>query len=158
MSNALTVTAPETLPFIDLERDFDAPVAALFAAHRDPELLEQWLGPNGYQMKIDHYDFVPGGSWRYRHITPQGEFGFHGVFHAVRENEFAIQTFEFEGAPDIVSIESVTFTDLGAGRTRLSVHAAYPSLEARNAMIAGGMERGIREGYERLESLVTSGG
>lgn len=157
MTNTLTVTAPEGLPFIDFEREFDAPIGAVFRAHKEPSLVKQWLGPRGYEIEIDHYDFVSQGGYRYIHRTPAGdEYGFNGVFHVVRENEFAIQTFEFEGVPDIVSIESVTFEDLGDGRTRLRGHAVYPSLEARDGMVASGMEGGMREGYERLDELVAA--
>jgi uncharacterized protein YndB with AHSA1/START domain len=72
----------------------------------------------------------------------------------VRENEFAIQTFEFEGYPDVVSIESLRFEDLGDGRTRLSGHAVYPSQEARDGMAASGMEGGMSQGYDRLDALL----
>ena len=69
-------------------------------------------------MDIDHYDFRTGGSYRYTHTAPDGSaYGFTGVFHTVRENDFAIQTFEFDGYPDVVSIESLTFEDLGGGRS-----------------------------------------
>jgi uncharacterized protein YndB with AHSA1/START domain len=156
MTNPVTITAPEGLPFIDLVREFDAPVEAVFGAHRDPELVKQWLGPNGYEMTIDRWDFVPQGGYRYVHTDPaRGEsYAFNGTFHSVRENELAIQTFEFEGYPDVVSIETATFEDLGDGRTRLSVHSVYPSVEARDGMVASGMERGITEGYARLDALV----
>jgi uncharacterized protein YndB with AHSA1/START domain len=158
MSNELNITVPEGVPYIDFEREFDAPVEAVFAAHRDPELIKQWLGPNGYEMDIEEYDFSTGGRYRYLHRDPQGgTYAFRGVFHVVRDNEFAIQTFEFEGFPDVVSIESMTFEDLGSGRTRLLGHAVYPSLEARDGMAASGMEKGMREGYDRLERLVAVG-
>jgi uncharacterized protein YndB with AHSA1/START domain len=157
MSNDLHITVPEGVPFIDFEREFDAPVEAVFKAHRDPELIKQWLGPNGYEMDIEEYDFTTGGRYRYLHRNPQGEtFGFRGVFHVVRDNEFAIQTFEFEGFPDVVSIESMTFEDLGNGRTRLRGHSVYPTIEARDGMAASGMETGMREGYDRLEKLVST--
>ena len=74
----------------------------------------------------------------------------------VRDDEFAIQTFEYEGAPDQVSIEFLTFTDLGGGRTRLTGKSVYPSVETRDAMVDNGMERGVSEGYERLDSLLSS--
>ncbi|MBT2517574.1 SRPBCC family protein [Streptomyces sp. ISL-90] len=157
MTNPVTITAPEGLPFIDIEREFDAPVAALFNAHRDPELVKQWLGPRGYDMDVERWDFTSQGGYRYVHTNPEGEsYAFNGVFHSVRENEFAIQTFEFEGYPDVVSIESMTFEDLGNGRTRLKVHSAYPSVEARDGMIQSNMEQGVREGYERLDELVAA--
>jgi uncharacterized protein YndB with AHSA1/START domain len=156
-TNPVTISAPEGLPFIDIEREFDAPVAAVFNAHRDPELVKQWLGPQGYEMKIERWDFVPQGGYRYVHTNSEGEsYGFNGTFHSVRENEFAIQTFEFEGFPDVVAIESIAFDDLGNGRTRLRIHSVYPTVEARDGMVASGMETGLREGYERLDGLVAA--
>ena len=157
MTNPVTITAPEGVPFIDIEREFDAPVVAVFRAHAEPDLIKQWLGPNGYEMDIERYDFTSGGGYRYLHRNPEGqEFAFNGVFHVVRENDFAIQTFEFDGFPDVVSIESLTFQDLGNGRTRLRAHAVYPSLEARDGMVASNMEVGVTEGYERLDKVAAS--
>ena len=157
MTNPVSITAPEGLPFIDIEREFDAPVAAVFNAHRDPALVKQWLGPQGYEMDIERWDFVPQGGYRYVHTDANGEaYAFNGTFHSVRENEFAIQTFEFEGFPDVVAIESIAFEDLGDGRTRLRIHTTYPTVEARDGMVASGMETGLREGYERLDGLVAA--
>jgi uncharacterized protein YndB with AHSA1/START domain len=157
MTNSLKVTAPEGLPFIEFEREFEAPVSAVFKAHQDPDLIKQWLGPDGYEMDIDTHDFTTGGRFRFIHRNPQGEeFAFNGVYHVVRENEFAIQTFEFEGFPDVVSIESLTFEDLGDGRTRLKGHSTYPSLESRDGMVASGMEGGMTEGYNRLDQILTA--
>ena len=157
MTNPVTITAPEGLPFIDIEREFDAPVEAVFNAHRDPELVKQWLGPNGYEMTIERWDFVSQGGYRYTHTNPKGEsFAFNGTFHSVRENEFAIQTFEFEGVPDVVAIESIAFEDLGDGRTRLKIHSVYPDVASRDGMVASGMETGLREGYARLDDLVAA--
>lgn len=157
MTNPLTIDAPEGLPFIDFEREFDAAVADVFRAHKEPALIKQWLGPRGYQMDIERYDFATGGGYRYLHRDEQGEeYAFNGVFHVVRENEFAVQTFEFEGFPDVVSIESLVFEDLGNGRTRLRGHSVYPSVEARDGMVASDMETGMSEGYERLDELIAS--
>ena len=156
MTNPLKVSVPEGLPFIDYEREFDFPVADVFRAHKDPELIARWLGPRGLKMEIDHYDFRSGGSFRYTHTAPDGStYGFRGVFHTVRENEFAVQTFEFDGYPDAVSIEFLTLEDLGGGRTRLFGHSAYPSVEARDGMAQSGMEGGMSEGYDRLDELLS---
>ncbi len=157
MSNPLTVTAPDGLPFVDFERDLDAPVAIVFRAYKEPDLIQQWLGPHGYEVDIETYDFRTGGQWRYLHRSPDGEeYGFHGVFHAVRENEMAIQTFEFEGFPDVVSLDSITFEDLGDGRTRIRGHSVFPTLEARDGMVASGMEIGMAEGYDRLDKVLAA--
>jgi len=154
-THPVTVNAPEGLPFIEIVREFDAPVEAVFRAHRDPELVKQWLGPRGYEMEIERWEFTSQGGYRYVHRNPEGEeYAFNGTFHTVRENEFAVQTFEFEGVPDVVAIESMTFEDLGDGRTRLRGWSTYPSVEARDGMVASGMEGGLREGYERLDAIL----
>lgn len=155
MSNALKLTVPDGVPFIDFERDFNYPVGDVFRAHADPALITQWLGPRSTTMDIDRYDFRTGGSYLYRHTGPDGiSYMFSGIFHTVRENDFAVQTFEFSGYPDVVSIEFLTLEDLGNGRSRLRGHAVYPSQEARDGMAASGMEAGMSESYERLEEVL----
>ncbi|MGH8916337.1 MAG: SRPBCC family protein [Acidimicrobiia bacterium] len=156
MSNSLTVRAPEGVPFIEFEREFDAPVEAVFRAHKDPELIKQWLGPRRHEMEIETYDFRTGGRYRYLHRSDEGIYAFNGVFHTVRENEIAIQTFEFEGFPDVVSIETLVFEDMGDARTRLRGQSTYPSIEARDGMVSSGMESGMSEGYERLDDVLAS--
>jgi uncharacterized protein YndB with AHSA1/START domain len=157
MTNPLNVNVPEGLPFIEYDREFDAPVEAVFKAHKEPDLVKQWLGPDGYDTDIDTYDFRTGGRFRFVQRGNEGEeYAFNGVYHVVRDNEFAIQTFEFEGFPDVVSIESLTFEDLGDGRSRVRGHATYPSLEARDGMVSSGMESGMTEGYERLDKVLAS--
>ncbi|MEO7071425.1 MAG: SRPBCC family protein [Nostocoides sp.] len=156
-TNALALDVPAGAPWIDFTRDFDAPLAALFEAHRDPEIVKQWLGPDGYRMEIDEYTFESGGKYRYTHHSPDhGSFSFHGLFHTVRTNEFAIQTFEFEGMPDEVTIEFLWFEDLGGGRSRLRGRTVGRTVEARDAMVESGMESGMAQGYDRLEQIVTS--
>jgi len=157
MTNPVTINAPEGLPFIEIIREFDAPVEAVFRAHAEPELVRQWLGPNGYEMDLERWDFTTQGGYRYVHRGPDGdEYWFNGTFHTVRDNEFAVQTFEFEGFPDVVAIESMTFEDLGGGRTRLRGWSTYPSVEARDGMVESGMETGLREGYERLDGVLAA--
>ncbi len=154
-SNTLHLDVPAGAPWIDFTRELDAPVAAVFQAHRDPEKVKQWLGPRGYEIQVERWDFVAGGGYRYAHVTDHGTFGFRGVFHEVRENEFALQTFEFDGAPDEVALEFMWFEDLGDGRTRLRGRSIGRTVEGRDAMVASGMEQGMVESYERLEELVT---
>jgi uncharacterized protein YndB with AHSA1/START domain len=86
-----------------------------------------------------------------------GEYGFRGVFHTVRENELIIQTFEYEGWPDEVSVDCIRFEALPDGRTRLVDHSVFSTIEVLENMGAEGMERGIREGYEKLDRLLEGG-
>ncbi|MBN9630742.1 MAG: SRPBCC family protein [Actinobacteria bacterium] len=154
--NDVTITAPEGLPFIDIEREFDYPVELVFRAHKEPDLFKRWLGPRGYELDLEQFDFTTGGRYRYVHTVGGESYAFNGVFHVVRDNEFAIQTFEFEGYPDVVSVESIRFEPLEGGRSRLHVHAVYPTLEARDGMVASGQAKGVTEGYEQLDEVLAS--
>jgi len=156
MSTPLNLSIPEGTPFIDFSLEFNFPVGAVFEAHRDPALVAQWLGPNGMEMTIDHYDFRTGGSYKYTHSNETGSYGFTGVFHTVRENDFAIQTFEYDGQPDVVAMDYMRFEALDGNRCRLVGHSVYPSIEARDGMAASGMEEGMSQGYERLETLLAA--
>lgn len=154
MTNPTTITIPDGLPFIEIVREFDAPVEAVFRAHTDPELIKNWLGPRGYEMEIDRWDVRPGGSYRYVHRDGNDEYWFNGVVHSASLEDGIVQTFEFEGFPGVVSLESQKLEDLGNGRTRVIGHSVYPSLEARDGMAQSGMEQGINDGYERLDELL----
>jgi len=154
MTNPTTITLPEGLPFIEIVREFDAPVEAVFRAHTDPELVKNWLGPRGYEMEIDHWDLRPGGGYRYVHRDGDDEYWFNGVVHSASIESGIVQTFEFEGFPGVVSLESQKLEDLGNGRTRVIGHSVYPTMEARDGMAASGMEQGVNDGYERLDELL----
>jgi uncharacterized protein YndB with AHSA1/START domain len=151
-----TITAPPGVPFIDMTREFDAPRDLIFRAHTDPELLVQWLGPRRLKMVVDRYDLRDGGTWRYLHVDTDGtKYGFHGVFHGTPSPDSIVQTFEFEGAPGHVSLDSVTLEE-HEGRTILRARSVHQSVEARDAMVASGMEGGLTEAYERLDELAAT--
>ncbi len=151
------ITADPKVPLVRITREFDAPVEKLFRAHTDPELLARWLGPRNGVMRVEHYDCRRGGSWRYIFSHDGVDYGFHGCFHEVRPCEVIVQTFTFEGDPDGVALERLTFEDLGDGRTRLVATSLVDSFEARDAALASGMEVGIVEGYEKLDELLGAG-
>ena len=149
------IIAAPGVPQIVITREFDAPRALLFRAHTDPALLVQWLGPRRLTMTVDRWDVRDGGTWRYIHRDADGnEYGFHGVFHGTPSPENGIvQTFEYEGAPGHVSLETLTFEERG-DRTLVRVNDVFQSVEDRDAALESGMEEGINEGYERLDELL----
>ncbi len=143
------------IPQVRITREFDAAPAKVYRAHVDPELLTQWEGPNGTAMTVDLHDSRTGGAYRYLHTMSNGfEAWFRGCFHDVRENERIVRTFTFEGWPDGVALEKLTFEDLGNGRTRLIATSLVDSFEERDAFVASGMETGINEGYAKLDALL----
>ena len=148
------ITTDPKVPVIRITREFDASPAKVFRAHTDPDLLVQWLGPRDLEMTVDYFDCRTGGSYRYLHRRGTDEFGFHGSFHEVRPDTAIVQTFTFEGVPDGVALERAEFEELDGGRTRLTVTSLVGSFEERDAILASGMEHGVREGYEKLDELL----
>lgn len=139
---------------LTITRDFNASPDKVFRAHMDPELFVKWNGPEEITNTIRAWDPTTGGNWSYVARDDNGEYGFFGSFHEVRENERIVQTFTYEGFPDGVNLEIMTLTDLGDGRTRLSSTAIFDSVESRDGMVASGMESGIVEGYNKLDALL----
>jgi uncharacterized protein YndB with AHSA1/START domain len=149
------VTADPGQPRVVVTREFDAPRELVYRCYTDPELLAQWLGPRRLRMRVDHFDLRHGGTWRYVHIDEDGtEYAFRGVFHGSPSADCIVQTFEFEGAPGHVSLDTAIFEEPREGRTRVRLTSVFQSVEDRDAMVASGMEQGIREGMDRLDELL----
>jgi len=150
------IIADPGMPQILINRGFEAPRELLFRAFTEPELLTQWLGPRNLTMQIDHFEVRDGGTWRYLHVEADGtEYGFHGVFHGTPSLDGIVQTFEFEGAPGHVALETMTFEEQDGG-TLVRQNSVFQSVAARDAMIESGMETGVTEGFERLDELMAS--
>ncbi|WP_265446657.1 SRPBCC family protein [Flexivirga meconopsidis] len=150
------IEADPKLPIIRITRDFNATPAQLLRAHTDPDLYARWVGPNDMTTKIDYWDARTGGSWRFVNLRGGEEFAFHGSFHEVGDDRI-VQTFTWEGMPEGVSLETLTFEELGNGRTRLHAQSLVDSFEARDGWLASGMEVGINDGYAKLDNLLTQG-
>ncbi len=151
-----TIEADPNVPLIRMTREFRATPAQLAKAHTDQDLFVQWIGPNDLETRIDHWDARTGGSWRFTNIHEGEEYGFHGCFHEVSDTRL-VQTFTFEGAPEGVALETLTFEDLGDGRTRLVATSLVDSFEGRDAWLASGMEVGVNDGYAKLDQLLADG-
>jgi len=150
----LQVIAEPGVPQVITSRTFDAPRELVYRAFTEPELLVQWLGPRKYTMTMDRFDLRHGGTWRYLHADDAGNaFGFRGVFHGEPSPDGIVQTFEFEGAPGNVSMDTATFEEHD-GKTTVRTNSVFQSVEARDAMVDAGMADGMREGYDRLDDLL----
>jgi uncharacterized protein YndB with AHSA1/START domain len=148
------ITAEPGIPMVTIAREFDAPRDLVFRAHTDPDLLVQWLGPRDLTTTIDRYEARNGGAWRYLQTDAEGStYGFHGVFHGDPSPDGIVQTFEFEGAPGHVCLQTTTLTERG-GKTLLRTTSAFQSVEDRDAMVASGMERGVHDSGERLAEVL----
>jgi uncharacterized protein YndB with AHSA1/START domain len=148
-----TLTAEPGRQEVLITRTFDAPRELVFRAVTDPDLVREWWGPYGTDLTVDQLDARPGGSWRFVARSSHGEDAFHGVYHDVTAPERVVQTFEYEGVPGHVLLETATFEEVEGG-TRVIIRSVYQSVEDRDGMVASGMEKGMRESHERLAELL----
>jgi uncharacterized protein YndB with AHSA1/START domain len=133
---------------------FEAPRELVFRAFTDPDLIPKWWGPSRLTTTVDTMDVRPGGAWRFVQRDAEGnEFAFHGEYREVVPPERVVGTFEFEGMPGHVVVETMTLEDMG-GQTRLTTTSVFESVEDRDGMVASGMESGATEAMVRLGELL----
>ncbi|MFI5461631.1 MAG: SRPBCC family protein [Isosphaerales bacterium] len=139
---------------IVMTRTFDAPRELVFRAYTDPKLFAQWWGPRGYTNRIDKFEARRGGEWRVVQTDLSGhEYAFRGVHHDVVTPERIVATFEFEGLPGHVLMQTATFEPVGE-KTRLVQQAVFQSVGDRDGMVASGMQKGSDDSMDRLAELL----
>jgi uncharacterized protein YndB with AHSA1/START domain len=149
----IAVTTPSDTE-VRIEREFDAPRELVYEAYTDPELLTEWLGPRRLTMTVQEMDVRTGGSYRYTHSDAEGSYVFFGEFREVDPPRLLVQTFQWEGNDALPSVDRVEFEELEGDRTQIVVTGTFDSKESRDAMLEAGMEKGVREGYEKLDELL----
>ena len=156
MSNKTTVTAEPGKQELFITREFDAPRELVFKAYTDPELYVQWVGPHGMTMSIEKWECREGGSYQFTHERDGHKYSFFGVYHEVLKPERIIGTFEFDGLPERghVIMGTTKFEALPGDRCRLVHQSVFQSVSDRDGMLQSGMERGVNDGYEKLDQLL----
>jgi uncharacterized protein YndB with AHSA1/START domain len=149
----LIVTLPSDTE-IKQERMFDAPRELIFRAYTDPDILPQWWGPHGYTTRVDKLELQAGGKWRFvQHDAEGNEFAFRGEYREVLPPERLVGTFEFEGMPGHIAVESMTLEEVDGG-TKLIAVMRFDTKEDRDGMLESGMEQGAAESLDRCEALL----
>jgi uncharacterized protein YndB with AHSA1/START domain len=140
---------------IIITREFDAPRDLVFKACTDPELVAQWWGPRGTTTTVEKMDARSGGTWRVVQRDAEGNmFAIHGVFHDVTPPERVVGTNEYEGMPGHIVLETETFEDLGNGRTKMTDHLVFQTVEDRDAMLQPGMKEEMTSTTELLAEVL----
>ena len=160
-----TQTTPETrieadpaVPVIRIVREFDAPPERVFRAFTDPEVFVRWLGPDTASVRLDRWDAVSGGSYRYTLLRGAEELvTFWGSFHELRSPDRLVQTQSMEGMGDGAVLNTLTFEALPDGRTRLTDATLVDSFEVRDMILVSGMDEGVIAGYVKLDELLAAG-
>ena len=152
-ANTAGVETPAELRFT-MSRVFDAPRDEVFRLNLDPSLIPDWWGPRNLTTRVDKMDVRPGGEWRFVQRDAQGtEYAFHGTYQEIDRPARLIQTFVYEGSPNDVIVETVTFEDLD-GHTRVTTTDVFATREARDEAMRSGMEHGAAESMDRFGEVL----
>lgn len=153
-SAVMALTEPSDREIV-LTRVFDAPRRLVFKSYTDPNLIPQWWGPRGFTTKVDKMHVrPPGGVWRFVQRGPDGnKYAFNGVYRGIVPPDWLAYTFEFEGMPGHVLLETVTFEERD-GKTKVTAAALFDAVKDRDAMLKSGMEQGAAESWDRLAELL----
>jgi uncharacterized protein YndB with AHSA1/START domain len=150
-----TVTTP-TDRSIRTERVVNASRERVWEAMTRPELLAQWWG-RGNRLDIERLELKRGGHWRFVEHSDHGVHGFEGRFREVTPPSRMVQSFEWDGMPAHVIIETITLEDLGDGRTRIVTDSLFHTAEERDGFVSSGMEGGMNESYAALDRVLAAG-
>ena len=140
---------------VRIERIFNASRDRVWKAMTDPKLVAQWWG-RGNKLVVERMELEPGGHWRFVEHSDHGVHGFEGHFAEIAPPERVVQTFEWDGMPGHVALETMTLEDLGDGRTRLVTTSLFMTAEDRDGMLQSGMEGGLNESYAALDKVLAN--
>ncbi|MFZ5894886.1 MAG: SRPBCC family protein [Myxococcota bacterium] len=140
---------------IRVERVFQASRERVWRAMTDPKLIAQWWG-RGNRVVVERLEAERGGHWRFVEHSSEGVHGFEGRFREVTPPERVVQTFEWDGMPGHVLVNTTTLEDLGDGRTKVVTVSLFHTSEERDGMLHSGMEIGLNQSYVALDKLLAA--
>jgi uncharacterized protein YndB with AHSA1/START domain len=156
MSDLKVVADPGTQEIV-ITRSFDAPRELVFKAFTEPDAVRRWWGLANSDTVVDQLEARPGGRWRFVERDGEGnEDAFHGVYHDLQAPERIVYTFEYEGMPGHVLLETIVLEDQD-GKTLMTDTSVFQSVSDRDGMLQSGMETGAAESFARLDDYLARG-
>jgi uncharacterized protein YndB with AHSA1/START domain len=142
-----------------ITREFEAPRHLIYRAWTTPDLVKRWWHANRGTCTTTDIDLRVGGKWRWVMVTDRGfEVAFHGEYREIVPDERLVYTEVYEGAPlaadgEEAALNTVSLTDLGNGRTRVTTLVQTRTKDVRDMIINSGMEGGMQDAMDLLEQV-----
>jgi len=134
-----------------IAREFDLPVALLFRAYEDPDIVEQWMGTKVLKLENEKH-----GSYQFETTDPLGnKHRFNGVIHEFVPHQKIVRTFEMENTPFDVWLEFLEFEQLTSDTSKINMHLVFRSLALRDQMLQIPFAQGINMAHDRLQDIVS---
>lgn len=146
---------------LTLKRTFDAPIELVFKAWTDPALMAKWWGPNEFTTPICELDVRPGGKLLVVMHGPKNtdfdlDFPMTGTYQEVVPPTRLVFTAEAvqdeKGDPQLVTLDTVTFKDVGS-KTEMTLHIVVVKSTPVSAGALAGMEMGWSQSLDKLAKL-----
>jgi uncharacterized protein YndB with AHSA1/START domain len=148
-----------------LDAEFDAPPARIWRLWADPRQLERWWGPPTYPATVTSHDLRVGGRVEYHMTGPEGDQprGYWEILEADAPNRlvFLDGFANADGTPNSdmpLNEARVTITDIGDGRTRMSIESVFPDTAAMEQVLAMGMEEGLTQAVGQVDAILAEDG
>ncbi len=154
----LQVSTPTDTTIV-LTRTFNAPRRLVWEAMFTPDRRRRWtLLPLGLTMTVCECEARVGGALRLVSKSEEADpaMTLQGVFTEVVLHERAVHTETMAlGSGQVIGslVETHEFAEKG-GVTTMRITQAYPSKDARDGVIASGMDQGLEACYEQLDALL----
>ncbi len=141
--------------------EWDSPIEKVWQLWADPRKLERWWGPPTYPATVIDHDLQCGG--RIRHFMPGPGGDRHAGGWRVlsvdepkrldRQDGFA----DAGGAPDALptTMFTVTFEELAANCTAMTIESRFASSEAMAQLIEMGMDEGMRSAMGQIDAVLS---
>jgi uncharacterized protein YndB with AHSA1/START domain len=151
MERKTKVTAEDGKQELVITREFELPLALLFKAYTDPEIVAQWMGTNVIKLENKKH-----GSYQFETTDAKGNVVFraNGVMHEFNPNRNITRTFEMENTTFPIQLEFLEFEKLTAETSKLSIHIVFRSLENRDQLLQMPFAQGINMAHNRLQEIV----
>lgn len=138
------------MPVILSERVLPHPIAKVYNAFADPNLLVQWWGPHGFTNRFEVFDLNPGGHWVFDMIDENGKaYPNHGVFQEIVPERLVSWTRLSQPIFDM----KVSFASVDGELCKIGFHMIIPDEKMYQAFLAFAPEKN-EENFDRLENLL----
>lgn len=150
MERKTKINAEDGKQELMITREFDLPLNFLFKAYIESALVEQWMG-----TKVLKLDSRKHGSYQFETTDPKGnKHGFSGVIHELIRDKKIVRTFEMDGTPFGVQLESYKFEQLTSNTSKLTMHVIYESVTIRDQILQLPFAQGINMAHNRIQDIV----
>jgi uncharacterized protein YndB with AHSA1/START domain len=141
--------------FVIAKRRFAAPPEAVYRAHLEPEILKKWLlGPEGWTMPVCINEAKAGGRIRYEWTNGEGGFYLTGELLELEPSRRIVHVERMHLPDPTPDCHVVTTFEVDGAGTLMTMRMTLPTAEARQQMLATGMEHGMEDSYARMESVL----